>query len=208
MQRQMATRPPPPSGIKVVCALYPDPVAGYPPPYLRSSIPTIEQYPTGMPTPTPTALDFVPGQLVGCVSGELGLRKFLEERGHEYFVTADKDGEGCLMEKALADAEVVISQPFYPFYLTAERMAKAPKLKLAITAGIGSDHVDLEAAAQHKVDVLEVCQQLAKGLEVPRSSPSRSHPCARAPKHARTHVRTCAESEAKPEAKASGLWAW
>ena len=39
-----------------------------------------------------------------------------------------------------------ISCRFHPGYLTAERLAKAKKLKLAITAGIGSDHVDLDAA--------------------------------------------------------------
>jgi formate dehydrogenase len=37
---------------------------------------------------------------------------------------------------------------FHPGYLTAERLAKAKKLKIAITAGIGSDHVDLNAANQ------------------------------------------------------------
>lgn len=35
---------------------------------------------------------------------------------------------------------------FHPGYLTAERLARAKNLKLAITAGIGSDHVDLNAA--------------------------------------------------------------
>lgn len=35
---------------------------------------------------------------------------------------------------------------FHPGYLTAERLAKAKKLKIAVTAGIGSDHVDLNAA--------------------------------------------------------------
>jgi formate dehydrogenase len=50
----------------------------------------------------------------------------------------------------------VISQPFWPAYLTAERIAKAPKLKLAITAGIGSDHVDLQAAMNHGITVAEV----------------------------------------------------
>lgn len=35
---------------------------------------------------------------------------------------------------------------FHPGYLTAERLAKAKNLKIAITAGIGSDHVDLDAA--------------------------------------------------------------
>jgi formate dehydrogenase len=35
---------------------------------------------------------------------------------------------------------------FHPGYLTKERLQKAKKLKLAITAGIGSDHVDLNEA--------------------------------------------------------------
>src|SRR2546428_2541122 len=47
-------------------------------------------------------------------------------------------------------------QPFWPAYLTAERIAKAPKLKLAITAGIGSDHVDLQAAIERGITVAEV----------------------------------------------------
>lgn len=35
---------------------------------------------------------------------------------------------------------------FHPGYLTAERLAKAKNLKLCVTAGVGSDHVDLNAA--------------------------------------------------------------
>jgi formate dehydrogenase len=86
----------------------------------------------------------------------LGLRKFLESRGHRLVVTSDKDGPNSVFEKELHDAEIVISQPFWPAYLTAERIAKAPKLKMAITAGIGSDHVDLEAAIKNKITVAEV----------------------------------------------------
>src|SRR3546814_14537634 len=41
-------------------------------------------------------------------------------------------------------------------YLTAERIAKAPKLKLALTAGIGSDHVDLDEAIKAGITVAEV----------------------------------------------------
>src|SRR6202035_2828803 len=59
-------------------------------------------------------------------------------------------------EHELADAEIVISQPFWPAYLTSERIAKAPRLKLAVTAGIGSDHVDLEAAMKRGITVAEV----------------------------------------------------
>jgi formate dehydrogenase len=71
-------------------------------------------------------------------------------------VTSDKDGPSSKFEKHLPDAEVVISQPFWPAYLTPERIAKAKKLRLALTAGIGSDHVDLQAAARAKVTVAEV----------------------------------------------------
>ncbi|HMD57543.1 MAG TPA: NAD-dependent formate dehydrogenase [Solirubrobacteraceae bacterium] len=140
----------------VLCVLYNDPVDGYPPNYPRDDIPTIERYPDGQSTPTPEGLGFRPGEVVGCVSGELGLRSFLEERGHRLIVTSDKDAPDSVFERELPEAEVVISQPFWPAYLTAERIAKAPKLKLALTAGIGSDHVDLQAAIENGVTVAEV----------------------------------------------------
>jgi len=141
---------------KIVCVLYDDPVDGYPPEYPRDDVPKIDRYPDGQTTPTPSAIDFTPGELLGCVSGELGLRKFLEDAGHELVVTSDKDGEDSELDKHLADAEVVISQPFWPAYLTAERIAKAPNLKMSITAGIGSDHVDLQAAQKAGMTVAEV----------------------------------------------------
>jgi formate dehydrogenase len=141
---------------KILCVLYDDPVDGYPPTYARDGIPKLERYPDGSTLPTPEAIDFTPGELLGSVSGELGLRKFLEERGHELVVTSDKDRSDSEFDQHLADAEVVISQPFWPAYLTAERIANAPNLKLAITAGIGSDHVDLDAAIKAGITVAEV----------------------------------------------------
>jgi formate dehydrogenase len=141
---------------KILCVLYDDPKAGYPTAYPRNDIPRIERYPDGQSVPSPKAVDFKPGVLLGSVSGELGLRKFLEAQGHKLVVTADKDGPGCTFEKELPDADVVISQPFWPAYLTKERIAKAKKLKLAITAGIGSDHVDLQAAIDRGMTVAEV----------------------------------------------------
>ncbi|HKC83473.1 MAG TPA: NAD-dependent formate dehydrogenase [bacterium] len=141
---------------KVLCVLYDDPVDGYPPAYARDEIPKIERYYDGQSTPTPKGLGFTPGELVGCVSGELGLRAFLEEGGHTLVVTSDKDGPDSVFERELPDAEVVISQPFWPAYLTAERIARAPQLKLAVTAGIGSDHVDLQAAIERGMTVAEV----------------------------------------------------
>jgi formate dehydrogenase len=141
---------------KCVMVLYPDPVDGYPPKYARDSIPEIHNYPGGATLPTPSKIDFTPGELLGSVSGALGLRKFFEEGGHELVVTSDKDGPDSEFERELHDADIVISQPFWPAYLSKERIAKAPKLKLALTAGIGSDHVDLEAAKERGITVAEV----------------------------------------------------
>jgi formate dehydrogenase len=141
---------------KILCVLYEDPVDGYPKAYARDEIPKVQSYPGGQTAPTPKQIDFKPGQLLGSVSGELGLRKFLEGLGHTFIVTSDKEGPNSVFERDLPDAEVVISQPFWPAYLTAERIAKAKKLKLAITAGIGSDHVNLQAAIKHGVTVAEV----------------------------------------------------
>jgi formate dehydrogenase len=140
----------------VLCVLYDDPVDGYPPSSARDGIPTIERYPDGSTTPTPEGIDFTPGELLGSVSGELGLRRFLDERGHRFVVTSDKDGPDSEFERELSEAEIVISQPFWPAYLTADRIAKAPNLKLALTAGIGSDHVDLQAAMDRGITVTEV----------------------------------------------------
>jgi formate dehydrogenase len=141
---------------KVLCVLYDDPVEGYPKSYARDGIPKIDRYPGGQTTPTPKAIDFTPGSLLGSVTGELGLRKYLESNGHTLVVTSDKDGPDSRFERELPDAEIVISQPFWPAYLTAERVARAKKLRLAITAGIGSDHVDLQAAMDNEITVAEV----------------------------------------------------
>ncbi len=142
--------------MKILCVLYDDPINGMPKNYPLGDLPKIDKYPDGMSLPSPNGRDFKPGELLGCVSGELGLRKFLESNGHQLVVTSDKDGDGCTADKELVDADVVISQPFFPYYLTRKKMESAPNLKMAITAGIGSDHVDLQAAMDHKIDVVEV----------------------------------------------------
>lgn len=141
---------------KILCVLYDDPIDGYPPAYARDGVPAITQYPGGQTAPTPKGIDFTPGELLGCVSGGLGLRSYLEGLGHTFVVTSDKDGPNSVLERELPDADVVISQPFWPAYMTAERIAKAPSLKLIITAGIGSDHTDLQAASERGITVAEV----------------------------------------------------
>ncbi|MGZ8214185.1 MAG: NAD-dependent formate dehydrogenase [Methylosarcina sp.] len=141
---------------KIICVLYDDPVDGYPTSYARDDLPKLERYPDGQTLPTPKAIDFEPGVLLGSVSGELGLRKYLEANGHQLVVTSSKDGADSVLDRELHDAEIVISQPFWPAYMTAERIAKAKNLKLIVTAGIGSDHTDLQAAMERGITVAEV----------------------------------------------------
>ena len=119
--------------MKILCILYDDPKNGMPKSYALDNLPKIDKYPDGMTLPSPNGRDFNEGELLGCVSGELGLRKFLESNGHQLIVTSDKDGDGCTADKELVDADIVISQPFFPYYLTREKMESAPNLKMAIT---------------------------------------------------------------------------
>src|SRR5436305_14092511 len=107
---------------KIVCVLYDDPLEGYPTSYARDELPTLQCYPNGQTLPTPHTIDFKPGELLGSVSGELGLRRFLEDHDHTLVITSDKDGPDSVFEQELPDAEVVISQPFWPAYLTADRI--------------------------------------------------------------------------------------
>ena len=92
---------------KVVCVLYADPVDGYPPKYARDDIPKLPRYPDGQTMPSPEGIDFRPGELLGCTSGELGLRKFIEDRGHTLVVTSDKDrrkGSSSVVAQAVVAA--------------------------------------------------------------------------------------------------------
>ena len=141
---------------KVLCVLYADPVDGYPTSYPRDDLPLLERYPDGQTLPTPNGIDFRPGTLLGSVSGELGLRPWLEANGHSLVVTADKDGADSTLDRELVDADIVISQPFWPAYMTAERIGRARNLKMIVTAGIGSDHTDLQAAIERGITVAEV----------------------------------------------------
>jgi formate dehydrogenase len=52
--------------------------------------------------------------------------------------------------------DILITTPFHPAYMTPERLRKAEKLKLILTAGVGSDHIDLHTAAEKGMTVAEV----------------------------------------------------
>jgi formate dehydrogenase len=71
---------------KIICVLYPDPVDGYPKSYVRDDLPKLTHYPGGQTLPTPRNR-LRSGHLLGSVSGELGLRKFIESQGYELIVT-------------------------------------------------------------------------------------------------------------------------
>src|SRR5262245_62542788 len=90
---------------KIVRVLYHDPVGGYPESCARDQIPAITRYDNGQTAPTPSPIDFVPGQLLGSVSGELGLRKYVEGLGHQLVVTSDKVGDDSVFERELPDVE-------------------------------------------------------------------------------------------------------
>ncbi|KAK9807136.1 hypothetical protein WJX73_009721 [Symbiochloris irregularis] len=74
----------------------------------------------------------------------------------DVILTSDKEGPESEFEKHLPEAEIVVTTPFHPAYITKDLLKKAHKLKLVLTAGIGSDHVDLQAAADNNLTVAEV----------------------------------------------------
>jgi formate dehydrogenase len=81
----------------------------------------------------------------------LGLKEHLGD-DHE-LVIINSDDE---LDDHIEDVEVIISSPFLPAYVTEERQKKAENLNLSITAGVGSDHVDLDAAQENDIAVVEV----------------------------------------------------
>ncbi|ODQ79305.1 hypothetical protein BABINDRAFT_37039 [Babjeviella inositovora NRRL Y-12698] len=97
-------------------------------------------------------------KLYGCTENELGIRKWLEDQGHELVTTSDKEGSSSALDKHIPDADIIISTPFHPAYITKERIDKAVKLKLLVVAGVGSDHIDLDYINKSgkKISVLEV----------------------------------------------------
>ncbi|WRT64051.1 uncharacterized protein IL334_000979 [Kwoniella shivajii] len=95
-------------------------------------------------------------RLLGTLENSLGIADWLKKEGHELVVTDDKEGPNSVFQKELADAEILITTPFHPGYLTADLIQKAKNLKLCVTAGVGSDHIDLNAANEKKITVAEV----------------------------------------------------
>lgn len=94
-------------------------------------------------------------KLLGSAENALGLKKFLQENGRSVFSTSDKGPE---IDEYIKDAEIIISTPFNPVYISKERLESAKNLKLLVTAGVGSDHIDLDYINKsgRDISVLEV----------------------------------------------------
>ena len=92
-------------------------------------------------------------ELLGCAENALGLREMVEARGHELVALTDPESE---LERHLKDVNVLIATPYWPAHVTRGRIEKASNLQLFLTAGVGSDHFDLAAAAERNVTVAEI----------------------------------------------------
>ena len=92
-------------------------------------------------------------ELLGCSENALGIREMVEARGHELVALTDPESG---LDEHLPTTEVIIATPFWPAYITKERIDQAPNLRLLLTAGVGSDHFDLAAAAQRNITVAEI----------------------------------------------------
>ena len=64
----------------------------------------------------------------------------MKGNGHELVVLTDKESE---LDRHLPATDVLITTPFWPAYIAKERISNASKLRLILTAGVGSDHIDL-----------------------------------------------------------------
>lgn len=63
--------------------------------------------------------------LLGTTENELGIRKWLEDQGHELITTSDKEGENSVFDQHLVDAEVIITTP----YVTPHNLARHSSLQ-------------------------------------------------------------------------------
>lgn len=105
------------------------------------------------PGPTERHVDHSGLDLLGSTEGALGLTKLLESEGHELVALSDRDEA---LRDHLPDADVFITTPFWPTYLSADDLDRAKRLKLVLTAGVGSDHIDADAATRNGITVAEV----------------------------------------------------
>ena len=89
-----------------------------------------------------------------------GIRKIVEEAGHE-LVLLENYTEKSQLLAAVAEVEAIIVRSDI---VDAEVMAAAPKLQIVVRAGAGYDNVDLAAATERKVVVMNPPGQNANAV--------------------------------------------
>jgi formate dehydrogenase len=105
---------------KILCVLYDDPVDGYSAVIRARRDPenrTLSRRPDRRHSQSDRLCSRNPARQ--CV-GRTGLAKIPRGFGHTFVVTRDKEGPNSVFERELPDADIVISQLFWPAYLTAE----------------------------------------------------------------------------------------
>ena len=140
----------------VLCVLYDDPVDGYPPGYARDGIPDDRAVSRRAVGPGARGDRLHARRSPRERLGELGFRRFVESAGTSSSSPPTRTAPTRSSSGGSPTPKSSSRSLSGPRILTAERIAKAPKLKLALTAGIGSDHVDLQAAMDNGITVTEV----------------------------------------------------
>ena len=67
-------------------------------------------------------------ELLGCAENGLGLRPFLEGKGHEFLSLTDKEGD---LDKHIPTTDILITTPFWPAYVTEERIKRVIRERLS-----------------------------------------------------------------------------
>lgn len=99
--------------------------------------------------------EFNTPKLLGSAENALGLKSFIESNGRSLYATSEKEAS---IDDQIKEAEIIITTPFNPAYISKERIESAKNLKLLVTAGVGSDHIDLDYISKsgRDISVLEV----------------------------------------------------
>ena len=141
---------------KILCVLYDDPHGGMPKSYPRDDLPKIERYPDGQTLPTPKAIDFQPGELLGCVSGELGLAALSRKPGpHARRHLRQGRPRQRLRARAGRCRRRHLAAVLAGLY-DRRALRQGGEPQAGDYRGIGSDHTDLQAAIERGITVAEV----------------------------------------------------
>jgi formate dehydrogenase len=128
---------------------------GYPKSYAKDDLPKIDHYPGGQTLPMPKAIDITPGSLLGSVPASLACGNISSLRVTPSSSRPTRTGRFHLRTGVDRCGRVDLAAVLAGLS-DGRTHHQGQKLNLALTAGIGSDHVDLQAAIDRGVTVAEV----------------------------------------------------